>query len=168
MKTDKTISIIVALAQNNAIGRDNDLLWHIPEDLKRFKRVTSGNTIVMGRKTYLSLPTRPLPNRLNIVISDIPDETFEGCVMASSIEDAVSKMQTDKENFIIGGGSIYRQFLPIADKLYLTFIHNKAEDADVFFPEIDFAQWIEIEREESDAATNTIPHTYAVYSRKPK
>src|SRR5664279_2884229 len=102
----KKISIIVAVAQNNAIGKDNKLLWHISEDLKRFKRLTSGNTVVMGKNTFYSLPIRPLPNRTNIVITDVPGETIEGCVMAYSIEDAIEKCESVNENFIIGGGSI--------------------------------------------------------------
>lgn len=134
------ISIIVAIASNNAIGKDNQLLWHIPEDLKRFKKLTSGHTIVMGKRTFESLPIRPLPNRRSVVITDIPGEQIEGCVMAYSIDDAIQKMEPGAENFIIGGGSVYRQFLPLADRLYLTLV-QKDFDADTFFPEIDFNQW---------------------------
>src|SRR5665811_604053 len=115
----KPISIIVAIAQNNAIGKDNQLLWHIPADLKRFKKLTTGHTIVMGKRTFYSLPIRPLPNRRSIVITDIPGEEIEGCTMAYSIEEAVEKMEDEKENFIIGGGSVYHQFLPLAQQLYL-------------------------------------------------
>ncbi|HDO26812.1 MAG TPA: dihydrofolate reductase, partial [Bacteroidetes bacterium] len=114
------ISIIVAIASNNAIGKNNDLLWHISKDLQRFKKLTDGHFIVMGKKTYFSLPKRPLPNRTNMVITDVPGEQIDGCLMAWSIEDAIEKMDPEKENFIIGGGSIYRQFLPYANKLYLT------------------------------------------------
>ncbi|MBK7172612.1 MAG: dihydrofolate reductase [Bacteroidales bacterium] len=134
------ISIIVAIASNNAIGKDNQLLWHIPEDLKRFKKLTTGHTIVMGKRTFESLPIRPLPNRRSVVITDIPGEQIEGCVMAYSIEDAISKMEPGAENFIIGGGSVYRQFLPVSDKLYLTLVQKDFE-ADTFFPEIDFEEW---------------------------
>ncbi len=134
------ISIIVAIASNNAIGKDNQLLWHIPEDLKRFKKLTTGHTIVMGKRTFESLPIRPLPNRRSVVITDIPGEEIEGCVMACSIEDAISKMEPGAENFIIGGGSVYRQFLPVSDKLYLTLVQKDFE-ADTFFPEIDFEEW---------------------------
>lgn len=141
------ISIIVAIASNNAIGKDNQLLWHIPEDLKRFKRLTTGHTIVMGKRTFESLPVRPLPNRRSIVITDVPEEVIEGCVMAYSIDDAISKMENGVENFIIGGGSVYRQFLPLADKLYLTLV-DQAFDADTFFPEIPMEQWNLIHKEE--------------------
>ncbi len=140
----KQISIIVAIAQNNAIGKNNELLWHIPNDLKRFKKLTSGHNIIMGKKTYQSLPFRPLPNRTNIVITDIVGEVIEGCKMAYSIKDAVELMDKENENFIIGGGSIYKQFLPVADKLYLTVVH-KDFDADIFFPEINFDEWEKIE-----------------------
>jgi dihydrofolate reductase len=140
----KQISIIVAIAQNNAIGKNNELLWHIPNDLKRFKKLTSGHNIIMGKKTYQSLPFRPLPNRTNIVITDIVGEVIEGCKMAYSIKDAVELMDKENENFIIGGGSVYKQFLPLADKLYLTVVH-KDFDADIFFPEINFDEWEKLE-----------------------
>ena len=134
------ISIIVAIAENMAIGKNNDLLWHIPADLKRFKQITSGHPVIMGKRTWESLPRRPLPNRRNIVITDIPGEQIEGCEMAYSIGDAITKCKPGEENFIIGGASVYRQFLPFADRLYLTLV-KKSFDADVFFPEIDFPQW---------------------------
>jgi dihydrofolate reductase len=134
------ISIIVAIANQFAIGRNNELLCHIPGDLKRFKRITTGHTVIMGKRTWESLPKRPLPDRRNIVITDIPGEQFEGALMAYSIEDAVSKTNAEEENFIIGGGMIYRQFLPLADRLYLTRVHKDFE-ADTFFPEIDFTRY---------------------------
>lgn len=145
----KPISIIVAIAQNNAIGLNNDLLWHISEDLKRFKHLTSGHTVVMGKRTYYSLPFRPLKNRTNIVISDVEGEEIEGCVMAYSIEEAIEKMDPVNENFIIGGGSVYRQFLPLAQKLYLTIVHKDFE-ADTFFPEIDYDLYTEKFREKHE------------------
>ena len=141
------ISIIVAIAENRAIGKNNDLLWHIPADLKRFKQITSGHTVIMGKRTWESLPRRPLPNRRNIVITDIPGEKIEGCEMVYSIEEAVAACTPGEENFIIGGASVYNQFLPNADRLYLTFVH-KSFDADVFFPEIDFSQWKLISKED--------------------
>ena len=144
------ISIIVAIARNNAIGKDNKLLWHISEDLKRFKNLTTGHTIVMGKRTYESLPFRPLPNRRSIVITDIVGESIAGCEMAYSIEDAIAKMEPDKENFIIGGGSVYRQFFPLADKLYLTLV-EKDYDADTFFPDIDFSEWEVLHKEQHSA-----------------
>lgn len=162
----KNISIIVAIAQNNAIGKNNGLLWHLPEDLKRFKKLTTGHTIVMGKKTFESLPNGPLPNRRNIVITDILGEKIDGCEMAYSVEEAIEKCDTDNENFIIGGGSVYRQFLPLADKLYITKVF-KDFDADIFFPEINFDEW-ELLSEENYSPSETIDFAYAyiIYSKK--
>lgn len=141
------ISIIVAIAKNLAIGKDNDLLWHIPDDLKRFKKITTGHTIIMGKRTFYSLPKRPLPDRRSIVITDVPGELIEGCEMAWSIDDAVSKCNPAEENFIIGGASVYRQFLPLADRLYLTRVHTPFI-GDVFFPEMDLSEWKLLSRED--------------------
>ena len=113
----KTISIIVAIAENNAIGKDNKLLWYLPDDLKRFKRLTTGHPVIMGKKTFESLPIKPLPNRTNIVLTDVPGEKIEGCTMAYSIDDALSKCPDGEECFVMGGGMIYKQFLEIADRL---------------------------------------------------
>ena len=158
----KPISIIVAIAQNNAIGKDNQLLWHIPADLKRFKQLTTGHTIVMGKRTFYSLPIRPLPNRRSIVITDIPGEEIEGCTMAYSIDDAIEKMDEGQENFIIGGGSVYRQFLPIAQQLYLTIVQKDFE-ADTFL-EIDLHEWETIGRE--DHPEEVLPYFYINLKRK--
>jgi dihydrofolate reductase len=157
------ISIIVAIARNNAIGKDNQLLWHIPEDLKRFKKLTTGHTIVMGKRTFESLPFRPLPNRRSVVITDVPGEQIEGCTMAYSIADAIDKMEADAENFIIGGGSVYTQFLPHADKLYLTLV-NKDFEADVFFPVIDYSEWDVVSRTES--TSDDLSYTFLDLQRK--
>jgi dihydrofolate reductase len=160
------ISIIVAVSDDWGIGKDNELLWHISEDLKRFKRLTSGNAVIMGKKTWESLPRRPLPGRKNIVITDNVQETFENAVTAYSIDDAISKCGPDEEIFIIGGGSIYRQFMPRADRLFITHIHRKAP-ADIYFPEIDLNVWEITEKEEYEAnETNNIPYTYTIYERK--
>lgn len=160
------ISIIVAIAQNNAIGKDNQLLWHLSDDLKRFKRLTSGHTVIMGRNTYLSLPNGALPKRKNIVISDQKDDAFEGCEMAHSIEQALMLAGDEDESFVMGGGMVYKQLLPIAGNLYLTTVH-KSFEADTFFPEIDFSQWQEIESEFVDEGEkNEYPHTYTHYRRK--
>lgn len=144
-----TISIIAALGDNNEIGKNNQLLWYIPEDLKRFKRITTGHPVVMGRNTFLSLPVRPLPDRRNIVISDDPQETFEGCEMVTSIEGAMYVIAEEDEAFIIGGGSVYKQFLKHADKLYLTKVHAPF-DADTFFPAINYDEWNEVERQKHE------------------
>lgn len=159
------ISIIVAIASNRAIGKDNRLLWHLSDDLKRFKKLTTGHTLIMGRNTFLSLPNGKLPNRRHIVISDIPDESFEGCEMANSIEEAIELAGTGEECFVIGGGMVYRQFLPVAGKLYLTRVHESFE-ADTFFPEIDFSLWKALATEEVDAGErNQYRHTYTEYIR---
>lgn len=140
------IAIIVAIADNFAIGRNNDLLFHLPNDLKRFKKITSGHAVIMGKRTFFSLPAGPLPNRRNIVITDIPGETFEGCETVYSIIEAVEIVRKEQLAFVIGGGLIYRQFYPIAGKLYLTMAHKEFE-ADTFFPEINFKDWKELSRE---------------------
>ncbi len=136
----KPISIIVAIAENNAIGKDNQLLWHLPEDLKRFKKITEGHKIIMGKNTYYSLPKRPLPKRTNVVLTDNAGEQIDDCVMAYSFDDVISICDPDKENFIIGGGLVYRQFLPIVQTLYITKVHAFFE-ADIFFPLIDPDNW---------------------------
>lgn len=159
------ISIIVAIAENRAIGKDNKLLWHISEDLKRFKKLTTGHTLIMGRNTFLSLPKGALPNRRHIVISDKPDDRFDGCEMAASIEEAISMTESTEECFVIGGGMVYAQFLPHAGKLYLTRVHHSF-DADTFFPEIDFSQWEALTEETVEAGgKNQYPHTYTELRR---
>ncbi|HUS86414.1 MAG TPA: dihydrofolate reductase [Bacteroidales bacterium] len=160
------ISIIAAVASNNAIGKNNDLLWHIPDDLKRFKRLTSGHCLVMGRNTWFSLPVRPLPDRTHIVLTDVPGESFEGSVSVSSISEALSKCPEGKEIFVIGGGMMYRQFLDIADRLYITHV-RKDFDADTFFPEIDETIWEEVEREDREADQhNDFSYSYVTYLRR--
>ncbi len=160
------ISIIVAIAEDNGIGYKNDLLWHLPEDLKRFKKLTLGKTVVMGKKTWESLPKRPLQGRKNVIITDDRNDIFENCIAAFSIEDAINKCQGDDEVFIIGGGSIYRQFMTYADRLYITHIHRKAP-ADIYFPEIDPGIWEPVEKEENpESMVNSVPYTYVIYERK--
>lgn len=143
----ENISIIVAIAQNFAIGKDNDLLFHLPNDLKRFRQITTGHPVIMGRNTLLSLPKGALPNRRNVVITDNAEEQFDRCEMVFSIEEAVEAVKNESEAFIIGGGTIYRQFFPLAGRLYLTIVHRDF-DADVWFPEIDYAQWEVTDRED--------------------
>lgn len=161
----KNISIIVAIAENGAIGKDNKLLWHISEDLKRFKKLTTGHTLIMGRNTFLSLPNGALPNRRHIVISDLPEESFDGCEMAGSIDEAVQLSGVDDECFVIGGGMVYAQFLPVVGKLYLTKVHASFE-ADTFFPEIDFGMWKAGFTELVEAGErNQYTHTYTEFIR---
>jgi dihydrofolate reductase len=159
------ISIIVAVSDDMGIGRNNDLLWHIPEDMKRFKSLTMGKTVIMGKKTWESLPKRPLPGRRNIVITDKPGECFDCSETAYSIGEAISKCRHDEENFVIGGGSIYRQFMPYTDRLYITHVHSKAP-ADIFFPEISAAEWKPVEKQEvKPEAPGSLPYTYIIYER---
>ena len=160
------ISIIVAVSEDWGIGKDNELLWHISEDLKRFKRLTSGNTVIMGKRTWESLPKRPLPGRKNIVLTDDKTETIENAVTAYSIEDSLNKCEKDEEIFVMGGGSIYRQFMPIADRLYITHVHKKAP-ADIFFPEIDLKVWKITEKEVFKTDDEeSILYTYTIYDKK--
>jgi dihydrofolate reductase len=159
------ISIIVAIAENNAIGKNNDLLWHIPEDMKRFREITTGHRIIMGKRTYESLPKRPLKNRTNIVISDIPWDHYDGCLMAYSVQEALDLCPPHEECFIIGGGMVYRQFLPLADRLYVTRVH-KSFEADVFFPDIDPLEWEEAAREEGSGEGLDFEYSFITYDRK--
>ena len=141
-----TLSIIVAVASDGAIGRANDLLWHLPADLKRFKELTTGHTILMGRKTFESLPRGPLPNRRNIIISrSLPAQP--GAEVYPTIQQAMEACASDEEVFIIGGGAIYRQLLPDTERIYLTRVQASFPDAEVFFPELDPTEWIEEARE---------------------
>lgn len=129
------LSILVAADEANGIGKDNRLIWHIPDDLKRFKALTMGRKIIMGRKTYESIG-RPLPGRENIVVSRTADLQIPGCTVVNTIEQAVALILPDEEAFVIGGSEIYRQLLPQCKRLYLTRVHHSFE-ADAFFPEID-------------------------------
>jgi len=141
------VSIIVATGRNNEIGKNGGLLCHLPADLKHFKEITSGHPVIMGRKTFQSLPKGPLPNRRNIVISRNPNLKIEGVEVYSSLDYAFIKLIDEDEVFIIGGAQIYEQALPIADKIYLTKINASFPEADVFFPQIDFSVWREADRE---------------------
>ena len=137
----RTITLIAAAAENNALGIDNDLLWHLPDDFKRFKNLTSGHKIIMGRKTFETFP-KPLPNRTHIIItrdtSYVPK--FPHCIVVHSMEEALKRTEKESLSFIIGGGEIYNLGLPYANKIELTRIHAGFE-ADTFFPEIDKNQW---------------------------
>lgn len=135
-----TISIIAAIGRKRELGRDNDLLWHISADLKRFKRITSGHPVIMGRKTFDSINNKPLPNRRNIVITNSVDNSFTGIEIAHSVEEALEKIEPGEEVFILGGATIYDQFLPIADKMYLTLVDEEYE-ADTYFPQYDESEW---------------------------
>ena len=161
------ISIIVAIAENYAIGKKGDLLCHLPADLKHFKEITSGKTVMMGERTFFSLPKHPLPNRRNIVLTDVPGKTFEGAEAVYSLDEAVHAIQSNEEAFVIGGGMVYRQMMERADKLYITHIHHSWSDADTFFPEIDPEIWKQLsaERHEADEK-NPYDYTFAEYGRR--
>lgn len=140
------ISLIVAMASNRAIGLNNQMPWHLSADLKKFKKITMGAPILMGRKTYESIG-RPLPGRTNIIISRNPSYSQPGCRVCNDIDAALASCGEVKEVFIIGGSDFYKSMLPVADTLYLTQIHREFP-GDTFFPEIDADQWIEVERED--------------------
>jgi dihydrofolate reductase len=133
------ITIIAAVADNNALGKNNELLWHLPNDFKRFKSITTGHYIIMGRKTFESFP-KPLPNRTHVIITRQKNYSYEGCIIVDSLQNALATCSKEKEVFIIGGGEIYKQSIEIADKLDITKVHNNFE-ADTFFPKIDLDKW---------------------------
>ena len=136
------LSIIVAMAGNKAIGYHNALPWHIPGDLARFKALTTGHTVIMGRRTFLSLPHGPLPNRRNIIVSTTLRQ-LKGCDIYPSLHDAIDSCAGEKEVFIIGGECLYREALPFVSMLYITHVDRIPAHADAFFPDVDFAQWEE-------------------------
>jgi len=161
------ISIIVAIAENGAIGKDNDLIWHLSDDLKRFKTLTSGHTIIMGRKTYESLPKGALPNRTNVVLTKYKRLQLPRCTMVYSINEIIDKYSADKEeHFVIGGGELYKALLPFANRIYLTRVHKNFE-ADVFFPEINMEDWI-AESEEYHSATEKNEYDFSFINLRRK
>jgi dihydrofolate reductase len=139
------ITIVVAIASNYDIGKNNQLLWHLPNDLKHFKEITSGGTIIMGRKTFDSVG-KPLPRRRNIVITRQAIE-IPGCEVVGSIDEAIALCKTEHEVFIVGGAEIYRQAMHLVNRIYLTIVHHTF-DADTFFPEIDYKDWKETDHED--------------------
>jgi len=141
------VSIIVAVSQNNAIGKENKLLYWLPNDLKRFKALTTGHTVIMGRHTFESLPKGALPNRRNLVLSTNPNTEFAGAERFSSLAEALATCKEEEEVFIMGGASVYKQAMTIADAIYLTLIEDITKDADAFFPEIEKDKWKETGRE---------------------
>jgi dihydrofolate reductase len=135
-----TLTLIAAAAENNALGKDNQMIWHLPDDFKRFKQLTSGHYIIMGRKTFESLPGI-LPNRTHVIITRQPDFKAEGCIIVNSLDEALAASPQDDEAFVIGGGEIYKQSIDRADKIELTRVYGTSPDADAFFPEIDPEKW---------------------------
>ena len=160
------ISIIVAIAQNGAIGFENKLLYWLPNDLTCFKALTTGHTIIVGRRTFESLPKGALPNRRNIVLTR-QDIEFPGAEHYASLEAALAQCKDEEEVFIIGGASVYREAMPLADKLFITHIEDTPEQADAFFPEIDASVWKETSREaHSTDEKHLYPYCFVDYQRK--
>jgi len=174
------LSIIVAIAQNNAIGKAGQLLYHLPNDLKRFKALTTGHTIIMGRKTFESFPHGALPNRRNIVLSHDPHLVLPGAEVFPTLSAALAACQPEplsnhyslitnhsEEVFIIGGASVYRQALPLAQKLYITLIDDLPQDADTFFPLTDSRDWLPVFCEPHPADDrHAHPYTFIDYLRR--
>lgn len=162
---EKPLSIIVAMANHHAIGLNNQMLCHLPDDLKRFKRITMGHTVIMGRKTWESLPKKPLPGRNNIVMSRSP-LNLTGATVVSSVEQALDLCPNGDESFVIGGATVYSLFLSYVDKLYITRIYHDFE-ADTFFPDFDESQWQLIGREDVlPNIDNPYSYAYLTFVRK--
>ncbi|MBL7472417.1 dihydrofolate reductase [Robertkochia sediminum] len=159
------ITMIAAAAENNALGKDNDLVWHLPDDFKRFKTLTTGHYILMGRKTFESFP-KLLPKRTHVVITRQKDYAPEGCIVTNSLDKAIEIAKDDPQPFIIGGGEIYKQGMEKADMIELTRVHGEFE-ADTYFPEIDENEW-ELVGEEFHPADDrhNYAFTYLTYKRR--
>lgn len=161
------ISIVAAVADNYAIGKGNKLPWHLPADLKHFRELTTGHAVVMGKRTFESLPNGPLPNRRNVVLTSVMSEGVnEGYFEADSLEDAFYLCEKEEKIFIVGGAAVYRQSLEIADSLYITWVHHEFS-ADIYFPEVDFSKWEEVSRQDMTAdEKNPYPYSFVHYKRK--
>ncbi len=160
------ITVIAAIAKNNALGKDNDLIWHLPADLKRFKKVTTGHYILMGRNTFESIG-KPLPNRTTIIITRNKNYFKDGCLIANSLEEAIEMAKEEEKIFIIGGAQIYKETISknLADRLDITLVHKYFE-ADVFFPEIDPEIWREDAREDFTAdEKNKLDYSFVTYTK---
>lgn len=159
------ISIIVAIAQNGTIGDKNALLWHIKEDMRFFRTTTSGHPVIMGRKTFESLGSKPLPKRKNIIITR-SDVEFEGAFVAHSLEEAIAMADDDAEVFIMGGAQIYAQALDIADRMYITRVERDYE-GDTSFPEVDYSKWKLVAEERYERGEDyDSPFSFLTYDRK--
>lgn len=161
------ISIIVAIAQNGAIGYKGDLIYHLSADLRRFKELTTGNTVIMGHKTFQSLPKGALPNRRNIVLTRQQGVSYPGTEVYSSLDEALSKCARDEKVYIMGGAQVYTQALPMADELEITLVNDTPALADTFFPEFGSDEsWHLINREDhSPDEKNPYPYTFLTYRR---
>lgn len=162
----KSFALIAAVAENGAIGREQQLLCHLPNDLKHFKVLTSGHTVVMGRRTFESLPNGALPNRRNIVLTHNRDLSWPGVETRHNL-DEVTAQSPDERIFIIGGASLYNETIGSADTLYITHIHHTFADADTFFPPIDETVWEKVDVQEMPAdERHAYPYTFVTYRRK--
>ncbi|MBF4514883.1 dihydrofolate reductase [Flavobacterium sp. ANB] len=158
------IIMIAAVAENNALGKNNELVWHLPNDFKRFKSLTTNHHIIMGRKTFESFP-KPLPNRVHVVITRQTDYHPEGCIVVDSIEKAIAVCPENEDSYIIGGGEIYNLALPYSDIIEITKVHH-AFEADTFFPEINKNEWQLVETEENfKDEKHLYDYTYETYIR---
>ena len=162
------INIIAAIDKNRGLGYNNNLLCYLPDDLKNFKKLTNGNIVIMGRKTFESLPVKPLKNRINVVLTNDESFEYEGVFVEHSLEHVLIKYKNlQKDVFIIGGSSIYKQFMPYADMVYLTEIDYGFSDVDVYFPEMKMSEWIlvsEIHHPKDDK--HDYPFSIKTYKRK--
>lgn len=158
--------IIVAIGKNNEIGRNNELLTHLPNDMKRFKELTLNTTVLMGENTFHSLQVKPLPKRRNVVLTFDKSLQLPGCELAYSIEEALALVKNDEKVFVMGGASVYKQFLPLVSKLYLTKINADFAGADAFFSQIDYSQWKLLEEVDNNSdEKHAFDYTYCTYSR---
>jgi dihydrofolate reductase len=159
------IGLVVAVDNNNVIGKDNKLIWHLPADLKMFKELTMGAPIVMGRKTFESIG-KPLPGRTTVIITRNPEYKVEGCIVALSLKEGLSMVGKEPKVYVIGGGEIFKEAMPLADKLYLTRIHHSFE-GDVYFPEVDMNQWEEESRQDFEPdEKNAFSYSFFCYRKK--
>ena len=161
IKKNKNITIIAAIGENNELGLDNKLIWHIKEDLKRFKKLTTGHSIIMGRKTFESI-SKALPGRLNIVLTKNKNFKFKDVSIASNIHEAIELTKDDEQPFIIGGSEIYSLFINMAQTIELTRVHNSFK-ADTFFPDINFGKWNKIYEEKFNF--DNLPYSFITYKK---
>ena len=161
IKKNKNITIIAAIGENNELGLDNKLIWHIKEDLKRFKKLTTGHSIIMGRKTFESI-SKALPGRLNIVLTKNKNFKFKDVSIASNIHEAIELTKDDEQPFIIGGSEIYSLFINMAQTIELTRVHNSFK-ADTFFPDINFGKWNKIYEEKFNL--DNLPYSFITYKK---
>lgn len=159
------VTIIAAVGRNKALGKNNDLIWHLPADLRRFKEVTRGHHVIMGRKTFESLG-KPLPNRTNIIVSRNSNYKADGCIVVGSLEEALKEAQSDPNPYILGGAQIYEQALEVADRMDLTLVHEDFE-ADAFFPDFSDENWEETGRQDfKKDEKNPYDYSFVQYKKK--